>query len=32
MVLTYLNYPFSKLDNLSYRAEFFDDYEGQRTG
>ena len=32
MVLTYLNYQIGKLDNLSYRAEFFDDMEGQRTG
>ncbi|MGO9432489.1 outer membrane beta-barrel protein [Rhodoblastus sp.] len=32
MFLTYLNYQFSKLDNISYRAEFFDDYQGQRTG
>jgi hypothetical protein len=28
----YLNHQFSPLDNLSYRAEFFDDMEGQRTG
>jgi hypothetical protein len=32
MFLTYLNYQVSKLDNISYRAEFFDDYQGQRTG
>jgi hypothetical protein len=28
----YLNYRFSGLDTLSYRAEFFNDMEGQRTG
>jgi hypothetical protein len=28
----YLNERFSDLDNLSYRAEFFNDMEGQRTG
>ncbi len=32
MVLTYINYQVGKLDNLSYRAEFFDDFQGQRTG
>jgi len=30
--LTYLNYKVSPLDNISYRAEFVDDFEGQRTG
>jgi hypothetical protein len=30
--LAYLNYQFSPLDNLSFRAEFYDDEEGQRTG
>jgi Putative beta-barrel porin-2, OmpL-like. bbp2 len=28
----YLNHQFSPLDNLTFRAEFFDDMEGQRTG
>ena len=28
----YLNYKFSPLDNISLRAEFYDDMEGQRTG
>jgi hypothetical protein len=28
----YLNYHFAPLDNLSFRYEFFDDMEGQRTG
>jgi hypothetical protein len=28
----YLNYKPSALDNISYRLEFFDDKEGQRTG
>ncbi len=28
----YLNYHFAPLDNLSFRAEYFDDMEGQRTG
>ena len=28
----YLNYKATALDNISYRAEFFDDKEGQRTG
>jgi hypothetical protein len=27
----YLNYQFSPLDNISFRPEFFDDMEGQRT-
>jgi hypothetical protein len=30
--LMYLNYKPSALDNISYRLEFFDDKEGQRTG
>ncbi len=30
--LTYLNYKVSALDNISYRLEYFDDVEGQRTG
>jgi opacity protein-like surface antigen len=30
--LTYLNWKFSPLDNLSWRAEYFDDITGQRTG
>ena len=30
--LMYLNYKASPLDNISYRAEFVDDYQGQRTG
>jgi hypothetical protein len=30
--LTYLNYSPSKLDNISYRAEYYDDKQGQRTG
>jgi Putative beta-barrel porin-2, OmpL-like. bbp2 len=30
--LAYLNYQFSPLDNLSFRGEFFNDEEGQRTG
>ena len=30
--LMYLNYKPDPLDNISYRAEFVDDYEGQRTG
>jgi putative OmpL-like beta-barrel porin-2 len=30
--LAYLNYQFSPLDNLSFRGEFYDDQEGQRTG
>jgi hypothetical protein len=28
----YLNYQFSPLDNISFRPEFFDDMQGQRTG
>jgi hypothetical protein len=27
----YVNYQFSPLDNISFRPEFFDDMEGQRT-
>jgi hypothetical protein len=30
--LTYLNYKITPLDNISYRAEFVDDLQGQRTG
>jgi hypothetical protein len=30
--LTYVNYKASALDNISYRLEYFDDVEGQRTG
>jgi hypothetical protein len=30
--LMYLNYKASLLDNISYRAEFVDDFQGQRTG
>jgi hypothetical protein len=30
--LVYLNYKFSPLDNISFRAEFYNDMEGQRTG
>lgn len=30
--VAYLNYQFSPLDNISFRPEFFDDEEGQRTG
>lgn len=30
--LMYLSYKASPLDNISYRAEFFDDKQGQRTG
>ena len=30
--LAYLSYKPSSLDNISYRIEFFDDKEGQRTG
>ena len=30
--LTYWNYRFAPLDNLSVRAEYFDDMQGQRTG
>ncbi len=28
----YLNYQFSPLDNISFRPEFYNDMEGQRTG
>jgi opacity protein-like surface antigen len=31
-VLTYLNWKFSPLDNISWRAEYFNDITGQRTG
>jgi hypothetical protein len=31
-ILMYLNYKPAPLDNISYRAEFVDDKEGQRTG
>jgi hypothetical protein len=30
--LMYLNYRATPLDNISYRVEYFDDMEGQRTG
>jgi hypothetical protein len=30
--LTYVNYKISPLDNISYRLEYFDDMQGQRTG
>ncbi|TYL98027.1 outer membrane beta-barrel protein [Bradyrhizobium rifense] len=30
--LTYVNYSPTKLDNISYRLEWFDDKQGQRTG
>ena len=30
--LTYLNYQFTPLDNISLRAEYYDDQQGQRTG
>jgi hypothetical protein len=30
--LMYLNYKPNALNNISYRAEFVDDYQGQRTG
>jgi len=30
--LIYVNYKASPLDNIAYRAEFVDDYQGQRTG
>jgi Putative beta-barrel porin-2, OmpL-like. bbp2 len=30
--VTYLNYKPGPLDNISYRLEYFDDLEGQRTG
>jgi hypothetical protein len=31
-ILTYLNWKFSPVDNLSWRAEYFNDITGQRTG
>jgi hypothetical protein len=30
--LVYLNYRIDGLNNISFRAEYFDDMEGQRTG
>jgi Putative beta-barrel porin-2, OmpL-like. bbp2 len=30
--VAYLNYQFSPLDNISFRPEFYDDMNGQRTG
>jgi len=30
--VAYLNYKISSLDNISFRPEFYDDVEGQRTG
>ena len=30
--LAYLNYKATPLDNISYRVEFFNDEQGQRTG
>jgi hypothetical protein len=30
--VAYLNYKATPLDNISYRAEFYDDKQGQRTG
>ena len=30
--VAYINYQFSPLDNISFRPEFYDDKEGQRTG
>jgi len=30
--VAYLNYRISGLDNISFRAEYYDDMEGQRTG
>ncbi len=30
--VAYINYQFSPLDNISFRPEFFDDLQGQRTG
>jgi hypothetical protein len=30
--LAYINYQFSSLDNISFRPEFYNDQEGQRTG
>ncbi len=32
MFLTYLNYQIDTLNNLSLRLEYFDDFQGQRTG
>jgi hypothetical protein len=31
-VVTYLNYKFSPMDNISWRMEYVDDITGQRTG
>jgi hypothetical protein len=31
-MVSYLNYKISSLDNLSLRMEYYDDYQGQRTG
>ncbi len=30
--VAYINYQFTPLDNISFRPEFYDDMEGQRTG
>ena len=30
--MTYLNYRPGPLDNISYRLEYYDDMQGQRTG
>jgi hypothetical protein len=30
--VAYINYQFSPLDNISFRPEFYDDMQGQRTG
>jgi hypothetical protein len=30
--VAYINYQFSPLDNISFRPEFYNDEEGQRTG
>ena len=30
--VAYINYQWSSLDNISFRPEFYDDMEGQRTG
>ena len=30
--VAYLNYKFKPLDNITFRAEYYDDMEGQRTG
>ena len=30
--VAYLNYKFTPMDNISWRAEYFDDQNGQRTG